>query len=187
MTQNKQIKPKKNKFERTEIDGKFIETPSGFAWQEKLITYRYDKTFRAWQKDSEVITLKDVSESPLKLTKSIIAHIIFTREDEDKNKWNGINKSYWYLRLKYNIKDADNLFFTQVDGKIFIRDLHFSTCCPIALNESNENYKCTQIGEIEKITPQKASEIQKSTGTRLIFSKVETDSKGQITSFGTGV
>ena len=91
------------------------------------------------------------------------------------------------MKLKYDIKDADDLYFVESDGRLFIRDLHYGVTCPIALNESNPNCKCKQIGQIENISAQKATEIVKETGTRLIFSKIEQDSNGNIISFGTGV
>jgi hypothetical protein len=190
MTINQTIKKpiKKDKFTKEVINGEFIETPQGFAWKEQKLISRWSKEFRTWETFSDETTLKDVSESPLKLKKSMVCDIIFVREDEDKNKWNSVNKAYFYLKLKYDIKDADNnLYLCMVDGKPFVKDLHFGMTCPIALNQSNENYKCVQIGEIEKISPQRATEIVKETGTRLIFSKVETDSSGNITNFGIGV
>jgi len=186
--ETKQVKAhRKDKFTKETINGKFVETPTGFAWQETKIIDKWDRTFKAWEKFSEEIVLKNVEDSPLQLKKSIIAHIIFQKEEPNKNVWQGIDTSYWYMKLKYDIRDGDNLYFTQVDGKIFIRDLHFGITSPIALNESNPNYKCTQIGNIKKITAERASEIVKETGTRLIFSRVETDSKGNIVSFGVGV
>ena len=188
MTETKQIKkPKTDKYTKISKNGRFIESKDGFFWEQKTIIKKWDKTFRNWAIDSEETKLLDVIDSPLHLKKSVIAHIIFMREDENKNKWNNIEKSYFYLKLKYDIKDADNLFFAEVDGKIMLKDLHYGVTCPIALNESNLNYKCVQLGNIEKISPEKASEIVKETGTRLIFGKVEQDASGQIKSFGTGV
>jgi hypothetical protein len=188
MTQIKQIKPtRKDKFERKDVNGNFIETPTGFAWSETTKISKFDKTFHQWMPFSEETILKDVKDSPLHLSKEVIADIIFTKETENKAVWNGVETSYWHMRLKYNIRDADNLFFTQVDGKIFIRDLKHGTCTAIALNESNQNHKCQQLGAIEKISAEKATEIVKETNTRLIFSKVETDSSGNIVLFGKGV
>jgi hypothetical protein len=180
-------KPKTDKYTRMSTYGQFKEKPEGFFWEETLTTNKWDKEFKTWVKVSDETTLKNPEDSPLKLKKSVIAHIIFVREDENKNKWNSVEKSYFYLKLQYTIKDSDNLFFAEVDGKLMVRDLKYGVTAPIALNQSNENYKCVQIGEIERITATRATEIVKETGTRLIFSKVETDGKGEITSFGTGV
>jgi Fe2+ or Zn2+ uptake regulation protein len=83
---------------------------------------------------------------------------------------------------------TDNLWFIESDGKLFIRDFNCAgggVCCFVALNQSNENYTCKQIGKIEKITAEQATAIVKTTGTRLIFGKVETNAtNGNIESFG---
>ncbi len=90
------------------------------------------------------------------------------------------------MRLKYDIRnDAENLDFVETDGKIFVRDFHgLAMTAPIALNESNSNYKCTQIGDIEKISAERATEIVKSTGSRLIYGKVEQGADCQLKDFG---
>ena len=73
------------------------------------------------------------------------------------------------------------------DGRLFCKDLYAEgQCAPVALNQSNENYVC-KASKPERITSEQATALVKETGTRYIFSKVETDSQGNIVSFGQGV
>ena len=111
------------------------------------------------------------------------------KEYDNKNEFMGTEKVWFKMSLDYAMRPdtTNNLFFVESDGKVYIKDLFGQgRCSPIALNQSNSNYTCHS-SKPERIDASTASELVRTTGTRYIFSKVETDSSGQITSFGQGV
>ncbi len=70
--------------------------------------------------------------------------------------------------------DCPNLYFKPSDGRLFIKDMEeFGTCIEVALNTSNENFIC-KADKPKRITTEEATELVKTTGTKYVFSKVET-------------
>ena len=175
-----------NRYEKKSVLGSWIATSNGYRYQETTIRYEWDRTLGCFVKASEDTILKEPSEAGLCRSASI--NVLFCKEYEDLNSWNG-KKAVWFKQsMTYQIRNdqTENIWLMAHEGKLYIRDLaNQGMLTEVALGESTANYVCKAAGKPVKVESlEEAQELAKT--TKYVFNRIESDGK-DITAYITTV
>ena len=152
------------------------KTPNEIVWKETVI-----------YGDSLTPEVRELSVESQGMRKEIVDHpILYCREIPSLEELDAKTVLFFKQLITVRINDfPENKYKYLVvgdNGKIYFKDLNYGSATMVDLNGS-EDYQVTKKKAV-RITKEEATELLVGKKTGYFFGKVETDAKGNVTSYG---
>jgi hypothetical protein len=162
------------KYDKTAKFASFEKRNDGsYYYKETIVTTGYDPIL-GWHKISEIVNEKDLTDPSVGLSRTATINVIFKREYEDTNEWNGKKIVWFKQQMVYSMRPdmSMNLWFKHSDGRLFIKDVDGEGfCMEIAIGDSTSNYVCKASRPVKVESIAELQELALTTHYR--YNKVE--------------